>query len=190
MPFNSTGKQIFGIAFVYLVMQTAVSCSSLKRMTGKLKHNEQYTGWYAVTSEGRFFIIDRKGLFKKNWAFNLPEFPLLCYPVSRIDSILYEKCNYERDFVPNSFLVNNLDFFERDNLTSLYKAKANFKKYQAYDSIDRNGKIQKKLSKIRIAIGDRIIRAVWLEGYSYFDNVILYSNCNKDTIQSLKCDTR
>jgi hypothetical protein len=185
---KSLSRMPLSFFVLILFVPTLVSCSYSKNINGALKRDVRYKGWFVVTNNGRFFIIERQGLFKKNWMFNLPEFPVLCYATPVIDSILYSNCNLKKKPTKVSFRVgksNSSEFYEP---IFVYNAVGNFLEYKSYTQ-DSNYVNRHRPHKIKITNGTQTISGVLHEGFSYFKNIALYAACTHDSIRITKCDS-
>jgi hypothetical protein len=163
------------------------SCFNIKKLSNKISINREYSGWYIGTSNAQFFVVNRKGFLKRNIAFMLPEYPANCRPVGIFDSFfvhLTAKEVYGRKYL----IIGKNDSTSFEQMALICKAKAFCNRVDTGYLRNAIGEKQKLLYKIKASDGFYVVKAVWLDNFTKFQNLILFSNYNNDSARYRSCD--
>ena len=170
----------------FLLTSLLLGCLNLKTINRRVAINKEYTGWYLGSSNGTFFIIQRKGFMKRNIAFRLPEYPLKCRSIGITDSFF----NYrnKKQGEATYIIINGDDTLSFNQKISLCRAKA-FLSYIDPDYIKNALKKKEKIAYImKASDGTFFVKSVWIDTFTDLQNIILFSNYNKDSAWYRKCD--
>jgi len=184
-------KNIFKYIVFLFLASTYTSCFNARKINNKIVIDKEYDGWFIGTSNGIFFVVDREGLFKRNIAFSLGGFRPFCQGQKEAYASFFNSvCEKRNDDKKSFFIIGHNDSTSFDQNVSIYKAKAF---YEDFDTTYIEHAIRKKqriVYKIRANDGRFSIRAIWVDGFVDLRNLVLFSNCTKDSLNYYDCPTR
>lgn len=163
--------RIFFIAFVLSL--ALFGCINAKRIRKSFDVNKRYEGWYVATSIGHYFVKGSDHGTAKKVAFNLPQHSLNYSSVP--DSFFYYDCKAP-EIVKRYFLIEG---------DSTYGGKVFICRASAvYRGIAKeNENYTGNIYKIKASDGKVVIKGIWYEHFVDLRDVVLYSNCDLDTIR-------
>jgi hypothetical protein len=184
-------KNILQFIVVLLLASAYTSCVNAKKINNKIAIDKEYNGWFIGTSNGIFFVINRKGPFKKNIAFILGTFRPFCQGQKEAyASFFNSECEKRNDDKKGFFIIGRNDSTSIGQNVSIYKAKAF---YEDFDTTYINYAIrkgQRVVYKIKASDGISSIKAIWVDGFVDLRNLVLFSNCNKDSLKYFDCPSK
>lgn len=184
-------KNLLRYTTALLVISMITACFNAKKINNKLAANAEYGGWYIGSAYGHYFVIDRKGLFKKSIAFALNEFPRFCPGQAEAIASFMNLTPCEKNKRnKNGFLHADRSDISFGQGVSIFKARAFYNGFDTTYMEQDGGDRRKLLFKMKAATARFTIRATGLEGAADLRNLVLFSNCNQDSLNYFGCPSR